>query len=536
LSLPSHPDRRATPDSGYWWDPHYNLDNAELASLPVWAFPREIEHRPASGRPCKPARGLSPYAEAALDGAARRIIAAANGEQEETLNAEAFAIGTLAGAGAVPPDFARRVLIWAARQIPSHDPHRPWLAHDLDAKVERAFSAGMRRPRAQRPMAEPPVYNSDPVLSEEAKRLRRMPGRPGRSFQLVRFAEIRLDPTRNCLVQGFIPREGIVVVWGPPKCGKSFLVFDLTVHVALGLVYRGRRVVQGSVVYIACEGERGFRARVEAFRQAHKGDAPIDPPFYLLTTRLDLAGDVDELIQEIAAQIGDADTCAAIVVDTLNRSLNGSESSDEDMGAYIRAADQLRERFRCAVIIIHHCGVEKGRPRGHTSLAGAADAQIAVMRDGAGGEIVATVEWMKDDAGGEKIASRLEVVEIGFDEDGEPITSCVVVPADPAKASGTSRGPGPSARQRRALELLEAEIKLHGQDMEPGNHVPPFTRAVSRDIWREACYRGLGVASNKTDAKRQAFNRAVEDLIAKSSSRPGMIRIGPLAWKIHQVA
>jgi hypothetical protein len=65
-----------------------------------------------------------------------------------------------------------------------------------------------------------------------------------------------------------------------------------------------------------------------------------------------------------------------IVLDTLNRSLAGSESSDEDMGNYIKAADQLREMFKCAVIIIHHCGLAEERPRGHTSLIGADDAQV----------------------------------------------------------------------------------------------------------------------------------------------------------------
>jgi hypothetical protein len=75
-------------------------------------------------------------------------MAAPNGAQEATLNSEAFAIGTLAGAGAIPARFARDVLLWAARQVPSYDPRRPWHPRELEAKVERAFAAGLRRPRA----------------------------------------------------------------------------------------------------------------------------------------------------------------------------------------------------------------------------------------------------------------------------------------------------------------------------------------------------------------------------------------------------
>jgi hypothetical protein len=62
--------------------------------------------------------------------------------------------------------------------------------------------------------------------------------------------------------------------------------------------------------------------------------------------------DADELIADIRAEIG-ADRYVAIVIDTLNRSIAGSESRDEDMGAYVKAADRLREAFHAAVVIIH---------------------------------------------------------------------------------------------------------------------------------------------------------------------------------------
>ena len=50
-------------------------------------------------------------------------------------------------------------------------------------------------------------------------------------------------------------------------------------------------------------------------------------------------------------------TPAVVVIDTLNRSLNGNENDSKDMAAYIRAADAIRETFHCAVIIVHHCGI-----------------------------------------------------------------------------------------------------------------------------------------------------------------------------------
>src|SRR5437773_12522544 len=102
---------------------------------------------------------------------------------------------------------------------------------------------------------------------------------PKRRFRPARFKDIRLDPGRPYLVKGLVPREGLTVVWGPPKCGKSFWTFDLAAHVALGWEYRGRRIHPGIVVYVACEGERGLGARTEAFRVRHLAeDDASDPP------------------------------------------------------------------------------------------------------------------------------------------------------------------------------------------------------------------------------------------------------------------
>ncbi|HEY1749742.1 MAG TPA: AAA family ATPase [Caulobacteraceae bacterium] len=57
-------------------------------------------------------------------------------------------------------------------------------------------------------------------------------------IRLIPFGAIKLGTQRRDLVRGLIPRVGLVVVWGAPKSGKSFWVFDLVMHVALGREYR----------------------------------------------------------------------------------------------------------------------------------------------------------------------------------------------------------------------------------------------------------------------------------------------------------
>src|SRR5262249_2763694 len=80
-------------------------------------------------------------------------------------------------------------------------------------------------------------------------------------------------------------------------------------------------------------------------------------------------------------------------------------------------------------------------------------AQIAVWRDETTDNVVSKVEWMKDGTEGDIIASRLQVAELGCDEDGEPITSCVIVPAEsePHKPSAKSK-----KRESKSVKVFRA--------------------------------------------------------------------------------
>jgi hypothetical protein len=135
-----------SPGSAYTWDPVWNFDTVKAVEAPDWLWPVQPS-RPISPEPIRTVSGLSPYAEAAINAACDAIVRASRGQQERTLNAECFSIGTLAGAGGVPADLALRALLRAASRMPDHDPAWPWRPEEIDLKVQRAFNAGMTRPR-----------------------------------------------------------------------------------------------------------------------------------------------------------------------------------------------------------------------------------------------------------------------------------------------------------------------------------------------------------------------------------------------------
>jgi hypothetical protein len=273
-------------------------------------------------------------------------------------------------------------------------------------------------------------------------------------------------------------------------------------YIALGWNFRGQKVCQGSVVYLALEGGNGFPARKEAWRRRHLADHQEPGPFYLVDVPVDLIADRDKLIESIRAQ---EHAPAVVVIDTLNRALNGDENNSQDMARFIRAADMIRAVFGCTVIIVHHCGINGNRPRGHTSLSGADDAQIAVARDAAD-NVVATVEHMKDSEGGTTIVSRLERVELGTDDDGDPITSCIIVPVDGAATNKASKLPPKAVSGLRALHECLADM---GKPAPASNHIPEAVQTVTLDAWKDYCEK-LAVITPKGQKKgnpREQFRR-----------------------------
>jgi hypothetical protein len=163
----------------------------------------------------------------------------------------------------------------------------------------------------------------------------------------------------------------------------------------------------------------------------------------------------------------------------------------------------LRQAFGCLVVLIHHCGTAGTRPRGHTSLSGADDVQIAVGRDD-GGTITITVDHMKDSPAGQPLACRLEAVDVGACADGDTITSCVVVPVDGAPSAGKSAGIHTTDNQKRFIDILRDAV-LDVPDVHKCTHdIPGGRTAISRE-WLKMCLVSKGWLedsdSNKSRAK-----------------------------------
>ena len=220
----------------------------------------------------------------------------------------------------------------------------------------RQSSKVQRQPATERPTNRVFLifkFSADTAGAQAAK-----PHPP--TFPLIAFEDVKLDTEfRGYLIKGLLPDSGLAAYGGLPSATRASRN-GCRLHVALGLEYRGRRVQQAAVVYAGLEGRHGLPRRVEAFKKHHQVERA---PFYLMTRPLNLTEQVDALIADIEAQLGDVRP-GVVFIDTLNRRLVGSESKDEDMAAYLAAAGKTRGDLvpRCDCPSL---GIDGTRPRGH---------------------------------------------------------------------------------------------------------------------------------------------------------------------------
>lgn len=306
----------------------------------------------------------------------------------------------------------------------------------------------------------------------------------------VTAAEPALDFVEGLLVEG-----GMSVWYGDSNVGKTFCVLDLAMHVALGRPYRGREVDQGGVVYCALEGVAGIRNRVAAWMRHHwvKPADRRDLPLAIVPSAinmLDTEADVQALIEAIkvaAEQLGRP--VKLVVIDTLSRALaGGNENSPEDMGALVRASDMVRQACGAHLSFVHHSGKDQARgARGHSLLRAATDTEVEISR-GEGSEVsLVKVTKQRELEIGDDMGFRLEVIDLGTNRRGKPLTSCVALEAGAEEMASVRKRQKTvklTAIQSEFMKSLTNALAKHGERRVPDPKGSPQV-CVTHAEWKE---------------------------------------------------
>lgn len=377
------------------------------------------------------------------------------------------------------------------------------------------------------PEHTPPNYDANDYAAEYGdvalSELLTCPKTPPMRFRLMCADEIVNAPPLHWLVRGVLPASGLAALFGASGSGKSFLALDLCAAVAAGgAEWFACRVKSAPVVYVALEGEAGFSQRVKAWQLHHGRDLPGSLRFVMQALDLRNADDVSEIAEAVTAAGAAA---GLLVIDTLNRAASGAdENSVVDMGTIIAAAKDLQVKLGGLVLLVHHSGKDASKGlRGHSSLHAALDAAIEVTRGD--GRWDWRIAKSKDGDDSKAHPFRLEVVEIGEHDDGEAITSCVVV-ADETPAELRRPKIPQAGNQRIAWDALGELLRQagDGRPMDAPDSLPVGRPSVTVES-AAATIQGRLVDIEPQRRKERA-KKALTDLHAKH-----VIRIdGGLVW------
>ena len=235
---------------------------------------------------------------------------------------------------------------------------------------------------------------------------------------LDRHAIHNMKPT-TWVVKGLFPSEGLVVLYGPSGSGKSFLAFDLAAAIAQGTKWFDLTVASLPVVYVALEGEGGYKNRLAAWEHEHGRHIPDSLKFVLQPFKLTDPDDVQELSRVLPQK-------SVVIIDTLNRAApTTDENSSKDMGILLESCKALQRSVKGLVMLVAHTGKDTTKGlRGHSSLFAALDGAIEVVKtnDKRAWEIAKA----KDGIDSIKFPFKLKMHPLGQDQDNDPITSCTV--------------------------------------------------------------------------------------------------------------
>lgn len=297
----------------------------------------------------------------------------------------------------------------------------PYDADWLESKVVNAYQyaqkpIGSSTAEAAFQDVEAPEQTADTLECPD-------PQKPLPRFKFLTRDEILAAPPLQWRVKGVIPSRGLAAMSGQSRAGKSFLVFDMACAIAEGRSWFGYRTKPCPIVYVCLEGEAGFKHRVEAWEKQNGRPMPagitmIKEPFQIVDPT------------QVAGLAMDAPKNALIIVDTMSRSSAGvDENGPEGMGLIIKGGGDLQRLTDGIVLLVAHEGKDASKGlRGHSSLIAALDGHVVVTKDN--DQCIWKIDKAKDGKDGAEHGFELEVLELGLDEDGDKITSCVILPTE----------------------------------------------------------------------------------------------------------
>src|SRR5262249_4971155 len=195
----------------------------------------------------------------------------------------------------------------------------------------------------------------------------------------------------NWVVPGIIP-EGLTILAGRPKIGKSWMALDLAIGISADQKVLGNVLIeQGDVLYLALEDNpRRLRRRITKLISFFGGEWPERLTLATQWRRLDQGG-----VEDIASWCASVSTPRLVLLDTLagvRPTRNGSDTLYEGDYKALRDIHAFANERGMGVVALHHTRkMEADDPvdtiSGSLGLAGAADTCLILARSPKGASL-----------------------------------------------------------------------------------------------------------------------------------------------------
>ena len=205
------------------------------------------------------------------------------------------------------------------------------------------------------------------------------------TIKLYNLDTIYKLPKVEWLIDGIIPKDANIILYGYPGSGKSFIALDMALHVAYGKKWHNLKCHKpGIVIYILGEGLNGFPERVKSWHKLYEQEH--NAPFYIMGLNgipFYKEDKMEELIKSLnILREKHKLPISMIVIDTISKAAIGlEENSSAGMSLFLNGYDQLRIKFGSTLLFVHHCGKDPNKGmRGSSALLGNVDTTISIEK------------------------------------------------------------------------------------------------------------------------------------------------------------
>ncbi|WP_296164712.1 AAA family ATPase [uncultured Brevundimonas sp.] len=341
---------------------------------------------------------------------------------------------------------------------------------------------------------------------------------------LARWADCE-PPPRDFLIPGLIPNGCVTSLYGDGGSGKTMIA--LWLMVAMACRY-GAKWMDETPLGFRSVGLFAEDDEAELVRRVHRLCSGLDVDFSCVAPGIIMVPGVgmDTIVAHFHADTGElvitpimrslidkvrAEGASLLVLDYAAAVFGGNELDRSQVSVFMRWLNAVAREENIAILLLGHPSVDGMKSSRGTSGSTA-------WRNQARSFLSLTVDDVQDDPNGRRLLT-LALTKSNYSRAGCVFnltfdgTRFEVLSASDGPLRGSKRPRLPRS-QKVALDSLQRAVVDEGISS-PGGGVPADARCVQLNRWREYSFQS-GISQTDTPyARKKAFSRAAQDLLAK---------------------